>query len=204
MIGYYSTLNFIITWFQGSFNLWLTTKVSGPELTARYTTFFGVSQSLGLLISPFTGMLIDRLREHHSHRLPTRLAALRAITIPFVVANLLVVAMLAVSLAPSAQVQYLTMALRIASIGVLYPSVAAFTNAGYPTAHFGVVYGVTESISTLTLLLQYPLTLLLTRVLGKDFAKVNGALLVLASLALLHPAHVIGHVRGRAEKIGGG
>lgn len=187
---HYCVVHFVVTFFIGSFNSWIETKVPYDQIDT-FITVFGIVQCLGIVFAPISGLLIDRLRTKFSKKIGLRLASFKSVTTLLIINDFLVILMLIFSLIPNAEIQYITMSLQVISRAFVYSTAAAFANAVYPTSCFGVIYGITEAIGGVFLLLQYPVTLLLTRVLKNNFFILNSILLGLVITCLAHPIYLM-------------
>ena len=196
-IIHYCVVHFVITFFIGSFNSWIETKVPYDKIDT-FITVFGILQCLGIFFAPFSGLLIDRLRTKFSKKIGLRLGSFKSVAILLIINDFLVILMLILSLIPNAEIQYITMSLQVISRAFVYSTAAAFTNAVYPTSCFGVIYGITEAFGGIFLLLQYPVTLLLTRVLKNNFFILNSFLLGLVIACLAHPIYLMIVIHKRA------
>ena len=190
---------FVVTFFIGSFNSWIKTKVAIDQVDS-FITVFGILQCLGVMFSPISGLLIDRLREKFSKKIGLRLGSFKSVTTLLFVSDGLVALMLILSLIPNSEIQYITLALQVICRAFIYSTSAAFANAVYPTSYFGVIYGITTAIGGVSLLLQYPVTLLLTRVLKNGFFVSNLFLLGLVILSSAHPIFLMILIHNRALK----
>ena len=200
---HYCVIHFVVTFFIGSFNSWIETKVAIDQIDS-FITVFGILQCLGIMFAPISGLLIDGLRIKFSKKIGLRLGSFKSVTTLLFITDILVIIMLILSLIPNSEIQYITMALQVISRAFVYSTAAAFTNAVYPTSYFGVIYGITEAIGGVFLLLQYPVTLLLTRVLKNDFFILNLFLLGLVIASLAHPIFLMILIHKRALKRGEG
>ena len=82
----------------------------------------------------------------------------------------------------------------------------AFCTLVLPSQHFGKLYGLALLVNGLFLLLQYPLTLILTRVLDYNFTAVNSGLLIVSCFSIVHPIYLLYYYRvqqkSQKEEIG--
>ena len=205
-LGHFALVQFSLIYFMGIFNTWIATKVTTADEVDSYTRVFGICLCCGILFAPVAGLCVDVCRKRFAERLPPTLASLKAVALTQLLGDLLVILMLVLSLVPSAPAQYVTFALLVMARATLYGILAAFISVSYPSQHFGVVYGFTVAAGGLVLLLQYPVTLLVSRYLADDFLVIYGVLLALAVLSAGHPIYLLVHVRrlaARASASGG-
>lgn len=189
---HFAFIQFSIIYFIGNFNTWITTRVSDTSL---YTTVFALILFCGLLLAPLGGFLVDFSRKRFD--LPPHLATLKAVAVTQLIGDVFTLLMLACALVPLEQIQYVTFVMTVAARAFLYGTMAAFVSVSYPSQHFGVIYGLTVAIGGVTLLLQYPLHLLVSTVLGNNFVVIYAALLGLCCLATVHPFYLLWYAGSR-------
>jgi len=198
-ILHHCVLMLSITYFIGSFNTWIVTKVEPSEVDT-YIVAFGVIQGFGIFFAPLSGMLMDYFRRRYTKSIGLRLASFKSVTIQLFINDAIVITMFALSLIPNAKVQYITIVLQSIGRVFLFATAAAFCNAVYPSSRFGILYGITEAFGGLSCLLQYPITLLLTRVLNNNVSIVSGMLLLLCCCNLAHPLYLSWIIKSRAAE----
>ena len=189
------------TYFIGTFNSWITTKVETSEVNT-YTIAFGVIQGLSIFFAPLSGILMDYFRKRFTGSLGLRLASFTAVTIQVLITDVSVIVTLGLSLLPSAKVQYVTMTLLSFGRVSLYAGSAAFCSVVYPSHHFGFLYGLSLMGLGMFCALHYPITLLLTRVLNNNFTIVNGVMMLLCTCNLAHPFYLAWIIKSRTAKRG--
>ncbi|MEL6803133.1 MAG: hypothetical protein AAFO91_05020 [Bacteroidota bacterium] len=203
----------MVTWFSSSFyissfNMFLRSTLSEPTEAniSLYTNTFGVIQSGSLLLAPLGGSLIDlaRRRLARGGDMSEKTAGIASCAIGFTIGAFCLVIKWTCTLIPLASLQFVAMLAQVLARTFFYGSRTVFISILYPSSHFGKVFGILASICGLVTLLQYPLALLLTRVLDERFDGVHAVLLLLSSLTLLHPLVVWRLVKkaGGAVKVG--
>ena len=198
-ILHHCVLMLSITYFIGSFNTWIVTKVEPSEVDT-YIVAFGVIQGFGIFFAPLSGMLMDYFRQRYTKSIGLRLASFKSVTIQLFINDVILICMFACSLIPNAKVQYITMMLQSVGRVFLFATAAAFCNAVYPSHRFGILYGLTETLGGLVCFLQYPITLLLTRVFNGNFTIVNTMMMMLCICNLGHPLYLSWLIKSRAVK----
>ena len=196
---HHCVIHFASTFFIGTFNIWIVTKVDAADVDF-YTTAFGATQGLGIVFSPFSGLLIDYCRRKFTGAIGAELAAFKAVTLLLYVTDSIVILMLICSLIPSAELQIVTMALQVLARAFIYSTAAAFLTEVYPSKYFGVLYGLEQAVGGIVVLVQYPITLLVTRVLDDNFSIVHGILLGMTCLILAHPTYMLRLIKAKAAK----
>ena len=123
---------------------------------------------------------------------------MKSVTVLLFTNDFLIVVMLVFSLIPQSELQYVTMAIQVVARAFVYSTAAAFTNAVYPTQHFGFIYGLTVACGGVVLLLQYPVTLIVTRIFNDNYDIVNGVTLAAVLVNLLHPIYLMYFINKKA------
>ena len=190
-------LQLSMAFFIGNFNFWLTS--SFPDATAdqieKYTTVFGTVQCCGVFFAPISGALMDFLRQKFAKIMPLKFAALKSAAVSILMSSLLTILMFVFSLVPVFEVQIVTFVLQALARSIICGTLVAFLNIVYPNKHYGKMYGIHIFVCGVTLLLQYPLTLVVTNLLGNSFTAVNAALLVCCVASLAHPFYILYYVK---------
>ena len=179
-------LNFLLNYFLGVFNPWIVTKVEADRVE-KFVTFMNTTVAMGAVLAPLAGGLLDynrnRLVKKHSKTTSTMLSC----AINFLICDFSIVMMFALSLIDSSDAQFLTISFKVLARAFLYSTTASFISHCFPESHFGTLYSLNSFLSGVTLFLQYPLTLMTTRVFDSSFEVVFSACLVFCLFCLLHP-----------------
>jgi len=198
-IAHHMVLMLSVTYFICTFNNWIRTVVHPSEID-KYVVAFGVIQGLGIFFAPFNGMLMDYFRKYYTASLGLRLASFKSVTIQLFINDAIVISMFALSLVPVPELQYVTMFLQSIGRVFLYGTAAAFCATVYPSSRFGLLFGLTGTMGGFSCLLQFPMTLLLTRVFNNNYTVVNGMMMALCCCNLLHPLYLLSIIKTRAAK----
>lgn len=204
-IAHFCVFHFSLTFFIGSFNNWIDSKLHHDEDdtsydVTHYVTVFGVTQCLALAAAPLSGTVCDFFRRRFIATNGRRLASMKAAALTLMIGDVLIVIMFAVSLAPRAPPQYAAMTLQVLGRSFMYATSAAFITVGYPARHLGTLYALMEFIGGFVLLLQFPATLLVTRTLGNNYDLLYGILMLACGLAIAHPLYLLRYVAIKSRR----
>ena len=185
-VVYFCVLNFNLSFFIGSFNSWIKTKID-MENTDSFITFVNISLAMGCLFSPISGAFADYSRQKFKKNTSTKNANIKATAANSFLAVFFVVVMFACSLVNFEAVQYVTLVMQVFARAFMYSTVVNFISNCFPGKNFGVLYSLVECIGAVALFLQYPITLVVTRFLSGSFQEVYGTLLALSALMFFYP-----------------
>ncbi|XP_041029786.1 solute carrier family 43 member 3-like [Carcharodon carcharias] len=177
------------------------------RVVSKYTNAFAFTQFFGVFCAPWNGLIMDRHKHRASspdpasgctasHRLADLKSAILSLTIT-VTQCLLFSICAAIPVLP---VQYLTFVLQVVNRSFLYGGHAAFTTIGYPSCHFGKIYGMLMSLSAVVSLLQYACFALVRGPLQDDPMYMNIGFVVLVALTYVHPLNVYLQCRQEASQ----
>ncbi|XP_072420731.1 equilibrative nucleobase transporter 1-like [Chiloscyllium punctatum] len=190
--------------FIGMLNPLLTLLArSDTQLISTYTNAFAFTQFFGVFCAPWNGLLLDR---HKRKAKPTEtassgsLALQRLIDLKATVLSLTITVTQCVLFSLSAAipvlpVQFLTFILQVINRAFLYGGHASFVAIGFPSCHFGKVFGTLMALSAVFSLLQYPCFALVKGPLQDDPMYLNIAFVILVTLAYVHPVNVFLYCR---------
>lgn len=199
--AHFCIMNFCLTFFIGSFNNWIVDKVGsddGDEVD-RFITIFVITQCLAVLIAPFSGLVNDLIRQRLLKSLSLKLANMKAVSLTLIIGDVLIIFMFVFSLIPSKELQYVTMMLQVIGRSFMYATSASFISVGYPSRHLGVLNSLMECLGGIFLLLQFPVTLIVTRLLNNDYQYIYVFLLAMCVIALFHPLGLLLYVKRSAS-----
>ncbi|XP_077574854.1 solute carrier family 43 member 3a [Stigmatopora nigra] len=166
------------------------------NLVSRYTNAFALTQLCGVLCAPWNGLILDR---HKGKPLcpgeTEQEADMRAALLSLFLTPLQCLLFSLCASIPFLPLQYFTFALQVINRAFLYGGNAAFINIVFPACHFGKLYGLVMSMSSVISLLQYPCFALVKGPLGGDPFYVDIALTLITLLAFIHPLFVFIHCK---------
>ncbi|XP_077460389.1 solute carrier family 43 member 3a isoform X2 [Stigmatopora argus] len=166
------------------------------NLVSRYTNAFALTQLCGVLCAPWNGLILDR---HKGKPLcpgeTEQEADMRAALVSLFLTSLQCLLFSLCASIPFLPLQYFTFALQVINRAFLYGGNAAFINIVFPACHFGKLYGLVMSMSSVISLLQYPCFALVKGPLGGDPFYVDIALTLITLLAFIHPLFVFIHCK---------
>lgn len=149
--------------FIGTLNS-LLTKLSGGDKVkvSAYTNAFAITQFFGVLCAPWNGLLMDRLKQKYQKAAKRTGSSSEAVALCSMVPSLALTSLLSLGFAlcasiPVMQLQYATFILQVVSRSFLYGCNAAFLTLGFPSEHFGKLFGLVMALSAIVSLLQFPL-----------------------------------------------
>ncbi|XP_060948781.1 equilibrative nucleobase transporter 1-like [Limanda limanda] len=183
--------------FIGTLNPMLSRLANNdPDLVSQYTNAFAMTQVCGVLCAPWNGLIMDR---HKGKPLAPgeseQEVDLRSSSLSLFLTSLQCLLFSVCASIPHLHLQYLTFALQVLSRSFLYGGNAAFISIAFPACHFGKLYGLLMSMSSVVSLLQYPCFALVTGTLDGDSFYVDIALTFLTLLVFIHPVYVFIHCR---------
>jgi len=178
------------TFFVSSLDIFLPQVLGNNEgLVIEYTRTLGAFAASSLIFAPLNGALLDYLRRRFSKgsRCP-QAATFKALAVSFVLSNTYVIATYAFALIPNAELQYLTLFFSVIARTTYVGCSTFLLTSSFPTKHYGKLAGVTRAMVGVTVLLQYPLVVLVTRSLDGKLTLVHAVLLAVSIVCMLHPA----------------
>lgn len=199
----------VITQFSSSFyisslNMFLrSTLVESTKVNVDlYTNVFGSVQACSLLFAPIGGLLVDYAKRRFVTRdaMSETLAGIKSCAVGFALGSSCLIIMSVCTLIPIDGLHFFAMLAQVLARTFFFGVWTMFMSLVYPSRHFGKVFGIVALLCGAATLLQYPLTLLLTRVLNEQFVSVNVGMLLLAILALTHVFVVVHYVSTTNKK----
>uniref|UniRef100_A0A8C3AQV6 Solute carrier family 43 member 3 n=1 Tax=Cyclopterus lumpus TaxID=8103 RepID=A0A8C3AQV6_CYCLU len=181
--------------FVGTLQPMLQRLAGGQQsLVSHYTNVFAVTQLCGMLCAPWNGLIMDRLKG--KPRESEQEADLRALVLSLSLTVLQCALFSVCAAIPNLRLQYLTFVLYMINFAFLYGGNATFILVTFPLCHFGKLYGLCISLSSvICLLIDTCLSLLNGAILY-----VNICLTLLVLLAFINPLVVHLHCRGLASQ----
>ena len=179
-------LNFLLNYFLGIFNPWIKTKVQNDQVE-QFVTFMNTTVAMGAILSLLAGGFLDFNSNKLDKKYSRTASRMMSSAINFLICDFSVILMFAFSLADSSGLQFATISFKVLARAFLYSTTASFISHCFPEDHFGTLYSLNSFISGVTLFLQYPLTLVTTRIFDSSFRVVFSACLALSSFCLVHP-----------------
>ncbi|KAK2815652.1 hypothetical protein Q5P01_026119 [Channa striata] len=171
-----------------------------PDTVSQYTNAFALTQLCGVLCAPWNGLIMDR---HKGKPLAPgeteQQADLRSSSLSLFLTSLQCLLFSVCASIPVLPLQYFTFILQVLNRSFLYGGNAAFISIAFPAHHFGKLYGLVMSVSSVISLLQYPCFTLVKGPLGGDPYPVDIALTLLTLLTFIHPLHVFIYCRKLAR-----
>ena len=190
-IAHFSTIQFCLTFYVGSFDFWATTHLQNSSFNSSnakyYQRLFGVLQFLGGGLQVFGGFCNDCYRNWAKKRMSFEQATFRGVSIFMLLGDLFVVTMLVCTLIPGQFALVTSICCQVVGRAFSYSSLVAFVSVYFPAHLTGSMFSSLYCIGGLVLLLQFPATLMVTRVFGNQFHQVYSILLVIGVLSVAHP-----------------
>ncbi|XP_034411215.1 solute carrier family 43 member 3-like [Cyclopterus lumpus] len=184
--------------FVGTLQPMLQRLAGGQQsLVSHYTNVFAVTQLCGMLCAPWNGLIMDRLKgKPRAAGESEQEADLRALVLSLSLTVLQCALFSVCAAIPNLRLQYLTFVLYMINFAFLYGGNATFILVTFPLCHFGKLYGLCISLSSvICLLIDTCLSLLNGAILY-----VNICLTLLVLLAFINPLVVHLHCRGLASQ----
>ena len=199
-IAHFSTIQFCLTFFVGSFDFWVTTHFHNDSSNHAkyYQRLFGVLQFLGGGLQVFGGFCNDYYRNWAKKRMSFEQATFRGVSTFMLLGDFFVVTMLACTLIPGEPALVTSIICQVVGRAFSYSSSVAFVSVYFPSHLTGSMFSSLFCVGGLVLLLQFPATLMVTRVFDNQFHQVYLVLLVVSTLAMAHPVALF--MKSRAEK----
>uniref|UniRef100_A0A667WBG4 Solute carrier family 43 member 3a n=1 Tax=Myripristis murdjan TaxID=586833 RepID=A0A667WBG4_9TELE len=174
---------------------------SDQSLVSHYTNAYAFTQLCGMLCAPLNGLIMDR---HKGRPLTRREADLSSSSLALLLTSFKCFLFCVCFSCPILPLQYVSFILQVINSAFLYGGHQAFLCIAFPMCHFGKLSGLVMSLSTVTLLLQFPVLHLIQHQLHGDPLFVNVALTLLSLLTCVHPIHIYLHCRNqrRAKREG--
>ena len=202
-IAHFSTIQFCLTFFVGSFDFWVTTDLQNSSSIAHqakyYQRLLGVLQFLGSGLQVFGGFCNDCYRNWAKKRMTFEQATFRGVSIFMLLGDFFVVTMLACTLIPGQFALVTSICCQVVGRAFSYSSSVAFVSVYFPAHLTGSMFSSLYCVGGLVLLLQFPATLLVTRVFGNQFHQVYTFLLVIGVLTMAHPVLLFVKSKRRVE-----
>ncbi|KAG3285063.1 solute carrier family 43 member 3 [Ictidomys tridecemlineatus] len=179
--------------FIGMLNSLLTNLAGGDRTqVSAYTNAFAITQFFGVLCAPWNGLLMDRLKQRYQKEAKRTGSSTAAVALLSAVPSLTLTSLLCLGFAlcasiPVLPLQYVTFILQVVSRSFLYGGNAAFLTLGFPSEHFGKLFGLVMTLSAIVSLLQFPLFTLIKGPLQNNPLYVNVTLLLTTLLTFVHP-----------------
>ncbi|XP_058435601.1 equilibrative nucleobase transporter 1 isoform X2 [Marmota monax] len=191
--------------FIGTLNSLLTNLAGGDRTqVSTYTNAFAITQFFGVLCAPWNGLLMDRLKQRYQREVKRTDSSAAAVALLSAVPSLTLTSLLCLGFALCASIpvlllQYVTFILQVVSRSFLYGGNAAFLTLGFPSEHFGKLFGLVMTLSAIVSLLQFPLFTLIKGPLQNNPLYVNVTLLLTTLLTFVHPFLVYRECRSWEE-----
>uniref|UniRef100_A0A8C6EWB6 Solute carrier family 43 member 3 n=1 Tax=Marmota marmota marmota TaxID=9994 RepID=A0A8C6EWB6_MARMA len=191
--------------FIGTLNSLLTNLAGGDSSqVSAYTNAFAITQFFGVLCAPWNGLLMDRLKQRYQREAKRTGSSAAAVALLSAVPSLTLTSLLCLGFAlcasiPVLPLQYVTFILQVVSRSFLYGGNAAFLTLGFPSEHFGKLFGLVMTLSAIVSLLQFPLFALIKGPLQNNPLYVNVTLLLTTLLTFVHPFLVYRECRSWKE-----
>ncbi|KAM5184206.1 equilibrative nucleobase transporter 1 isoform 1-T3 [Callospermophilus lateralis] len=191
--------------FIGTLNSLLTNLAGGDRMqVSAYTNAFAITQFFGVLCAPWNGLLMDRLKQRYQKEAKRTGSSAAAVALLSAVPSLTLTSLLCLGFAlcasiPVLPLQYVTFILQVVSRSFLYGGNAAFLTLGFPSEHFGKLFGLVMTLSAIVSLLQFPLFTLIKGPLQNNPLYVNVTLLLTTLLTFVHPFLVYRECRAWKE-----
>ena len=178
------------SFFNSSLEMFLRDVLGNNEsLVIDYTRRLGAFACFSLLFAPLNGLLLDYLcRKFKKSSFSSEIATYKALAASFVLSNFYIILMYTCSLIPNAELQHLTFFFSVIGRTTYLGCSTFLLTYAFPTKHYGKLTGITRAIVGLTVALQYPLILLVTRLLDRSVISMNVILLIVSILCLAHPS----------------
>ncbi|XP_072033367.1 equilibrative nucleobase transporter 1-like [Amphiura filiformis] len=200
-IIWFSILQLRLLYFLGTLNPFLVQLSDGDEkLVSQYTTIFSFYQVCGILVAPFSGLILDRnkSRQSDSHRGPFE--DLSDSGLAFTMTTLLYVVFSIWNVIPVIEVLYVTYLLHIITRGFMFALAAAAIPIFFPGQYFGTLYGLLLAISSIIGLLQFPLFIVSQKFFDNDPLVVNLILLGACMVTIVLPIYIHFYAKRRNKE----
>ncbi|XP_029018844.2 solute carrier family 43 member 3a [Betta splendens] len=173
---------------------------SDQELVSQYTNAFALTQLCGVLCAPWNGLIMDRHKgKPLAPGVSDREADLRSSILSLLLTSLMCLMFSVCASIPVLPLQYFTFVLQVLNRSFLYGGNAAFISIAFPTYHFGKLYGLMITMSSIICLVQYPYFALVNGPLKGDPLLVNIVLSLFTLLVFIHPIYIFIHCRKLAR-----
>ncbi|XP_029296058.1 solute carrier family 43 member 3-like isoform X2 [Cottoperca gobio] len=138
----------------------MLTRLSNNDqtLVSHYTNAFALTQLCGVLIAPINGLILDRHKRRPLTQGKTkREEDLHSTPLALFLSSLQCFFFCVCFTCPVLPLQYLTFILQVVNSSFFYGGHQAFLCIAFPMCHFGKLSGMVMTLSTLVLLLQFPI-----------------------------------------------
>jgi len=189
---------FLITFYIANFNIFIENVLpEGRKNDANsYSNIFGIMQCFGIFVALLNGFVSNIYRRRCiKSGTDDYIAGMKSCLPGYFTGCLCVILMQICTLIPSAEVQFFAMVLQVFAKICYMGSNDTFMSMVLPAHIFGKLYGVIVIAIGLILLLQYPLTLMVTRLLDGNFLVLNICLTVISFVTFVHPVYVFFYVQ---------
>ena len=185
--------NFLCIFYISNFNTFIEGLVDkNKDEVTRYSNIFGMIQLTAVIFAPAYGILV----EFYQKRLKDKsVADIRSCLVGIWASCGTAVLFLIFMLIPSAKAQIVTMILVVMTSSFFFSANCAFMTSVLPPKFSGQLFGLLSTVNGAALLLQQPLRLLVTNVLGGSFVGVTVGLLVVSLLLFLHPLCIMRNLK---------
>ncbi|KAJ8358560.1 hypothetical protein SKAU_G00150850 [Synaphobranchus kaupii] len=167
------------------------------DIVSHYTNTFAYTQLCGILCAPWNGLIIDsyKAKKWAPALAPATGETEEESNLRSVVLSLFLTALQCISFAvcitiPVLPLQYLSFVLQVLNDAFLTGGSPAFISIIFPARHFGKLFGLARTLSTLALALQFPCIILVNEVLDGDPLYINIAMCILCLATFIHPAYI--------------
>ncbi|XP_064640568.1 equilibrative nucleobase transporter 1-like isoform X3 [Lineus longissimus] len=188
--------------FMGTFNPQITFMAKGDDaIVSHYTSVFAIMQFFGFMLAPISGRLMDRKkRKTDGDPRLLKIAQVEVCVLSFALDSFISVLMSIGACIPILEVQYVTCALSVVQRAFMYGPNSAFIAQVFPLKHFGKLFGMYMTVSSVFSLLQFPMFILMQGPLKGDPLIMNVILLVLMVLSFIHPVYLWWFCRSSRQK----
>ncbi|KAJ8247731.1 hypothetical protein GJAV_G00249650 [Gymnothorax javanicus] len=170
-------------------------------IVSSYTNAIALAQLCTVLCSPWNGLIMDRNKKKPRAQGETqREADMRAAIVSLVITPLVCLLFSICASIPVLPLQYLTFALQVMGLSFLFSVHPVYISTAFPSSFYGVLYGLVIFLSTIVLLIHYPLIILVTEVLHGDPLYVFTGFSIATLLTFIHPLNIFLHSQRLAAR----
>ena len=193
----HSTTLLLSIFYISNFNYFISTLTTDESLVDSYVYLFGALQCCGILACPISGWLSGLYKNKLvANGDDERTAEVKSSSAVLLIGALCIVTMQACTLGDSLKLQVFAMTMQVLGKVFVLSGVNYFVSLYFPADLFGKLYGTMAAVSSVVLLLQQPLVILLNEVLDGDLFYLNAGLVAVSVFSLALPIAIRWKLRG--------
>ncbi|XP_034044614.1 solute carrier family 43 member 3-like [Thalassophryne amazonica] len=199
---WYSIVYFCQWLYLCTLNPMLTRLAKGDKkLVSHYTNVFAVIQMSGILFAPAVGLIMDRNKNRPLAAGETRQESdIRSSIICLFLSALQCFLFCMCFTIPVLHLQYLTFFLQTINNCFMFVTEQSFIAVVFPMTHYGKLTGLISLVTTVLLLLQFPILHIINFQLHNDPLYVNVVITAVSLLTFIQPIYVSLHCKKLASQ----